>query len=219
MASPLEVALSAEHDAVAQLAEQARSVVPTQDEPRIRYRLTDTFSSVLSRHLAAVEDVLLPRARRTLTDGQEKVHAYVHHARSLESDLHQLKAKLYGDATNDRATWDLLWDDIVEQLNEHTRHEMSLVHGLCEELDPEGARQLASELAAAEERAPTRPHPYTPHTGWMGRLAHRVWRIADQFWDEAEGRLIPHREPKPPARPDSLMHRYFTGAPPHRSEE
>jgi hypothetical protein len=74
-------------------------------------------------------------------------------------------------------------------------------------------------LASAEERAPTRPHPYTPHTGWIGRVAHRFWRIADSFWDQAEGRLIPHREVRPPANPDSLMHRYFTGAPPRRQDD
>jgi hypothetical protein len=80
-------------------------------------------------------------------------------------------------------------------------------------------QELARRFIAAEERAPTRPHAYTPHTGWLGRVAHRIWRIADGFWDEAEGRIIPHRPAKPPARPDSLMHRYVTGAPTHQSEE
>ena len=38
---------------------------------------------------------------------------------------------------------------------------------------------LTEQLLTAEENAPTRAHPNSPHTGPTGRLAHRMWRLAD----------------------------------------
>lgn len=218
MASLLETALDAEHERIQALAEEARAVVPDADEPRIRYRLIDTFSTILSRHLAAIDDVLLPQAKRATPDGSQRIRAYVRDARQLEATLHRLKGRLYGDGTA-HIDWDSLWSELEAELAEHATHEDELVHELSASLSDEEAEQLVERLESAEERAPTRPHPYTPHTGVLGRLAHRLWRIADGFWDQAEGRLIPRREAKPPVRPDSLMHRYFTGAPPHHSED
>lgn len=218
MASLLEAALDSEHLRIQALAREARNVVPGADEPRIRYRLIDTFSAVLSRHLAAIDDVLLPPARRATPDGRQRMREYVRDARQLEATLHRLKGRLYGDGTA-HIDWDSLWRELDAELAEHATHEDQLVHALVASLTEEEAAHLAEELANAEERAPTRPHPYTPHTGILGRLAHRLWRIADGFWDQAEGRIIPRRESQPPARPDSLMHRYFTGAPPHPPED
>lgn len=218
MASLLEVTLDSEHEHIRALADEAHSVVVTAEEPRIRYRVTDTFSSVLSRHLAAVEDVVLPAAHKEIPSGHELVRSYVHHAREMEDALHRLKGRLYGDGTA-HADWESLWTEIIANLDAHARHEESLIHDLAARMNADETRHLVERLKAAEERAPTRPHPYSPHTGWLGRLTHRFWRIADNFWDQAEGRLIPHREPKQPARPDTLMHRYFTGAPAHRTDD
>jgi hypothetical protein len=217
MTSLLESTLNAEHERIREFADAAEAAEFSVDEPRIRHRLSDTFSAVLSRHLAAVEDVLLPPAKSSTADGREAVRDYVRHVRELEKLLHELKARVYGAATADM-DWDGLWREIDRQLDDHARRDAALVEQLTEGLNATETRRLAHRFTVVEERAPTRPHAYTPHTGWIGRLAHRLWRIADGFWDEAEGRLIPHRPTAPPARPDSLMHRYLTGAPPHRSE-
>lgn len=215
MTSLLESTLKSEHERIRAFADAAEAAEFSADEPRIRHRLSDTFSAVLSRHLAAAEDVLLPAAKSSTAYGRETVRDYVRHARELEKLLHELKARVYGAATAD-AEWDELWREIDRRLDDHARRETALVEQLTAGLTATERRHLAHCLTAAEERAPTRPHAYTPHTGWLGRLAHRIWRVADGFWDEAEGRLIPHRPAEPPARPDTLMHRYFTGAPPHR---
>lgn len=219
MTSSLESCLDAEHQRIRDLAREAESVVPTGDEPRIRYRLTDTFTSVLSRHLAAVDDVLLPEANSWLSDGHQQVQEYVRHARGLEEALHRMKAHLYGDATAAHVGWDAIWREMGTWLDDHARHEMELSSAIAGRLGVQQLQHLTKKLMEMEEREPTRPHPYSPHTGWPGRLARRFWRVADGFWDHAEGRLIPHREPDPPAKPDSLMHRYFTGAPTHRTED
>lgn len=218
MTSLLESTLDSEHRRIREFADAAETAASSSDEPRIRHRLSDTFSAVLSRHLAAVEDVLLPAARSSTAYGRESVRDYVRHVRVLEKVLHELKARVYGAATAD-TDWDELWREIDRHLVSLAQREAALAEQLRESLNATETRRLAHRFLAAEERAPTRPHAYTPHTGWRGRLAHRIWRIADGFWDEAEGRVIPHRPAKPPARPDSLMHRYMTGAPAHQPDE
>ena len=218
MTSLLESTLDADHERIREFADAAETAVFSAEEPRIRHRLSDTFSAVLSRHLAAVEDVLLPPVRSSTPSGRESVREYVRHVRVLEKVLHELKARVYGAGTAD-SDWDELWREIDRHLDALARREAALVDQLRESVSAIETRQLAHRFTAAEERAPTRPHAYTPHTGWMGRIARRAWRIADGFWDEAEGRVIPHRPAKPLARPDSLMHRYFTGAPQHGSDE
>ena len=213
MTSLLESTLDSEHRRIREFADAAEASKSSAEEPRIRHRTSDSFSAVLSRHLAAVEDVLLPAVKSSTAYGGESVRDYVRHVRELEKVLHELKARVYGAATAD-TDWDELWHEIDRHVDGLAQREAVLVQQLRESLTAAETRQLAQRFTSAEEKAPTRPHAYTPHTGWIGRLAHRIWRIADGFWDEAEGRVIPHRPPKPPARPDSLMHRYMTGAPP-----
>lgn len=217
MTSLLESTLETEHQRIREFADAAEAAEFSAEEPRLRHRLSDTFSAVLSRHLAAVDDVLLSAAKSSGAFGRESMREYVHHVRELEKVLHELKARVYGAATADM-DWDGLWHEIDRLLRDHAVREAALIDQLSTCLNATETRRLAHRLTAAEERAPTRPHAYTPHTGWTGRLAHRLWRIADGFWDEAEGRVIPHRPAKAPARPDSLMHRYVTGAPAHRPE-
>jgi hypothetical protein len=216
--SRLEDVLADEHAYIRTLATRAERTHPTDDEPRLHFRLTDTFSAVLCQHLAAVDDVLLPRARKELSDGHAKVHDYVRHARGLEHTLHLLKAKLYGDAAALHWTLEGVWDGVDDWLDDHIAHEQMLVHALAECLTPEEEHHLAAKLTASEERAPTRPHPYTPHTGVLGRIAHRLWARADRFWDDAEGRIVPRRRRWGSPHRDSLLSRYFTGMPRHTPE-
>jgi hypothetical protein len=216
--SPLELALAEEHAHIRELATQAERARPIDEDPRLHYQLTDTFSAVLCRHLAAVDDVLLPRARKELSHGHAMVHDYVRHARGLENTLHLLKARLYGDAGASNWTWNAVWDGTDEWLDDHVAHERALMHALAEHLTADEQQALAAKLPASEERAPTRPHPYTPHTGVLGRIAHRFWARADSFWDDAEGRIVPGRRRRGSPRRNSLLSRYVTGMPRHEPD-
>jgi hypothetical protein len=40
-----------------------------------------------------------------------------------------------------------------------------------------------------------------------------VWSVVDGFWDNAEGRTIPHQAPPRHPRCDSLLTRYMLGSP------
>lgn len=217
--SRLDRVLAEEHAYIRKLATRAEQTRPTDDEPRVHFGLTDTFSAVLCQHLAAVDDVLLPRARKELSHGHAKVADYVRHARRLEHTLHLLKAKMYGDAAALRWTLEGVWDGVDEWLDDHITHEQMLMHALAEHLTAEEEYRLAAKLTASEERSPTRPHPYTPHTGVLGRISHRFWARADSFWDDAEARIVPLRRRGRVHAGEGLLSRYFTGISVNKPEQ
>jgi hypothetical protein len=186
---------------------------PSGDEPRRARELADTFMATTSRHLAAVDDTLLPVAGSSLNGGHDMVSAYVAQSRELEQALHRVKAWMYGDANARHLDGDALWAEVGRLLAEHESREAVLVDGLATALSDEDLTGLAERLRRSEEHAPTRPHPFTPHTGVLGRLVHRAWSVYDSFWDSAEGRVVPHRDRPPHPRRDSLVTRYLLGAP------
>ncbi len=181
--------------------------------PRDHYAATDTFMAATSRHLAAVEAVLVGRVRHEVPDGDDLCHEYLHAARRLEHTLSLMKGRLYGEAYAVHLDWSDLWHDARERLAEHNRLELQMVRQLVEHADAVEVDGLARRIFDAESHGPTRPHPKSPHTGLPGLVARRVWAWADRFWDSAEGRVIP--EPVPPRhhRHDSLLAQYLVADP------
>jgi len=85
-------------------------------------------------------------------------------------------------------------------------------------LSPSELDDLAEALQAAEAKAPTRPHPWAPHTGIAGSVSRKVLHAVDAFWDTAEGRMAP--EPEPPAKPKpGLLWQYLLADPRFDEEE
>ncbi|MEU4193404.1 hypothetical protein AB0E69_16015 [Kribbella sp. NPDC026611] len=205
-ASTLEMALTYEHDRLRELAEPAHH--PDAAHPERRHQ-TDWFYAIAAQHLAAAEDVLLPQVRR-LPDGGELVTRYVGNARELERSLRFLKGRQYGDSRFLHLDHDDLWQQIDRLMAEHVEMETTYSRQICEELDSATVNALTEELLEAEEVAPTRAHPSSPHTGRAGRLAHRMWRMADVAWDSAEGRVVPVKYHAHPKR-DSVLSHYLYG--------
>ena len=181
--------------------------------PRDSFSAIDTFMAATSRHLAAVEAVLLRQVHLAVPDGDALVRAYLYAARRLETSLAQLKARLYGEAHAVHVEWPDVWDRVQNRLAEHNRLERTMVDALVRHADTEKVEGLARQLFDAERHAPTRPHPMLPHTGMLSPVARRVWAVADRFWDAAEGRVIP--DPVRPAthRHDSLLAQYLVADP------
>ena len=201
------------HARVEELLATLSAEHPTNAEPRRILELADTFMATTSRHLAAVDEALLPVARKRLPEGHGLIAGYVAQARELELTLHAVKASIYGDVNARRLHADTLLEQARQLLAEHHERESVLVDGVIESLSDDDLNELAERLRRTEEHAPTRPHPYTPHTGLLGRAVSRVWSVVDGFWDSAEGRVIPHRARPPHPRRDSLLTRYMLGAP------
>ena len=162
--------------------------------------------------------MLLPVARSTLADGQQRVHEVVHGARQLELALAGAKAKLYGEAHAVHRHWPEVWLEVEAALAEYVALEDALVAGLAEELDAEELDRLALRMHDLELTAPSRPHPYTRHTGRGGRIARALWAKADRFWDAAEGRIVPEPE-HPHHKPPGLLAQYVLADPRFDLEE
>lgn len=206
-ASTLEVALRYEHTAIRELAAPAHRPDASRTDRRHE---TDWFYAITAQHLAAAEDVLLPKVRK-LPDGRRLVTRYVGNAKQLERSLRFLKARQYGDSRVLHLRPAEVWRVVDQLLDEHERLETEYSRMLGEQLDSDDVSRLTAKLLSAEEVAPTRAHPYTPHTGPTGRFAHRMWRIADTAWDSAEGRVVPTKYHAHPKRDSALSH-YLRGA-------
>lgn len=148
----------------------------------------DGFMAATSQHLAGVAAVLAPAVAR-LDGGQELVRELVDNVKCLERSLVRAKAKLYGQAQNVRRPWDDVWGDVQEQLAKVTATEASIAALLDEQLGGDGSEQLRVRFGRTIVHAQTRPHPYLPHLGLLGRVSRRVCAATDRLWDELEGRV------------------------------
>jgi hypothetical protein len=206
------------HENLAAWLAGARAMAGTRDQPRKAYEDIDTFLAIASRHLGAVDAVLIPAVRHDVPHSNHLVHDYVHAERTLEIALAHIKAHAYGSTYESGYTWPEAWAEVDDCLSAHRTREMDLVDALTQLLEPDSLDQLAESLQAAEATAPTRPHPYAPHTGVAGSVSRKVLHAVDAFWDTAEARMAP--EPEPPAKPKpGLLWQYLLADPRFDEEE
>ncbi|HEX5088244.1 MAG TPA: hypothetical protein VFV89_10585 [Nocardioides sp.] len=208
----MTLTIEATHRSLEQRLREARRPHRDPHRPRDNYAATDTFMAATSRHLAAVEASLLGRVRHQVPDGEQLCHHYLQAARRLEHTLSLLKGRLYGEAHAIHLAWPELWETVGSELGEHNRIEGELVEALVR-CRPDETDALARQVFESEVSGPTRPHPYTPHTGLFGLAARRMWAWADRLWDAAEGRVIPDPVAPPHHRHDSLLAQYLVADP------
>jgi hypothetical protein len=211
------------HDQIGAMLNAAKEGSPVFGDPRRLFALTDTFLATLSRHLAAVEDVVYPEVRKRFENGRAIAAEQIHLARQMELVMRMIEGSFYGDAYSIAVPRVVLWEDMAAQLDEHAQAEQEIISRLGEALDGNQQEALAASFAKAVERAPTRPHPYSPHSAVLGRLSHRLWALADRAMDTMDGRIIPTQPPKVHGSPDSLLTQYLLGHerehPPERNTE
>ena len=192
--------------------DEARSMEAARDRPRDGHERIDAFLALTSMHLHAVDAVLLPPARKRVADGSDLVHDYLRSSKALEVELAHVKAHEYGSVYETSYGWGDVWADVAVAMTDHQRHEGVLGDRLTDTLADDDLDLLARRLQAAELAAPSRPHPYTPHTGPLGLVARRVMHAVDLFWDTAEGRMVPEPAREPKKRP-GLVAQYFLADP------
>ena len=210
---PLAMTVAATHRSIEERLGEVLSPHTDPHRPRDGQAAADAFLAATSRHLAAVEEVLVDEVRRLVPDPERLATDYLEAARDLEQVLSLVKARLYGEAHAAALAWPEIWARVRERLERHNALELELVGALGRHGDADHVDTLARAVFEAETHAPTRPHPLLPHRGPLGRVARRVFAIADRFWDTAEGRVIP--EPvRPPRRThDSLLAQYLVADP------
>jgi hypothetical protein len=145
--------------------------------------------STLSRHVHALEDVLVDEVRAHLGADPARELARVCHL--LQLDTLSLQGRLYGSSQTMRLPWRILWDEMQLHLKSLLELEADLATSLAEVVPEAALDVIADRLCESESRAPTRPHPHIPQRGARGRLARRVARRADVLWDGLQGRDNP----------------------------
>lgn len=206
------------HDRLSDRLADARNMAVARDRPRDGHARIDEFLASASKHLHAVDAVLLRPARRTVPDGGALVHDYLRSSRHLEVVLAHVKAHEYGSVYETSYAWPEIWGEVGAAMADHRRHEEVLGDRLSSALDDDALDRLTQRLYAAELAAPSRPHPYTPHTGLVGLVARRVMHAVDAFWDTAENRMVPAPVP-PPRKPPGRMAQYLLADPRFDEEE
>ncbi len=112
MHDTLDAAVHATHEVLAERLRKASAAFTTATGRRDVYRLTDTFLASTSMHLAAVNAVLLPAAKKHLPDGPAHVRAVVRQCQRLELALSQTKARLYGESHAIHRLWEDVWQHV-----------------------------------------------------------------------------------------------------------
>ena len=162
------------HQNLATRLEGARTTSPTLAQPRKPYEDIDTFLAMASKHLGAVDAVLLPEVRKHVPEGGHLVHDYVHAEKELEIALAHVKARAYGSTYEAGHAWEEVWSDVDATLAGHRGAELALAGALTEALPPGELDDVTERLQNAESSAPTRPHPYAPHTGMAGSVSRKA---------------------------------------------
>ncbi|SFB74375.1 hypothetical protein SAMN04487968_101264 [Nocardioides terrae] len=199
------------HDDLAARMETARHMQGTRDDPRLERHRIDDFLGGTSRHLHAIDDVMLPEYAK-VPDGKALCHDLTASVKRLEVLLYHVNAHEYGSTIEGHYAWPELWADVEQALGDERRHEEELARRLTERLDDERLAELTGRIQRVEPQEPTRPHPHQPHGGMLGRVSRGVMRRTDAFWDMAQGRIVPEPEHEPKRKP-GLLGQYLLGSP------
>jgi hypothetical protein len=160
--------------------------------------------------------VIHPAARRLLAD-RTIVDALRRGTVRIERSLRQLEQLYCGDALGAGLDGDWASHELVHRLNEQAALEHELLQRLTAVLTVEQQEELMAAYHHALERAPTRPHPHTPHGRRLEALVFFVNARRDRIMDTMDSRPIPTPHPLRKAVRNGRWSDYLvgrSGAPP-----
>lgn len=142
----------------------------------------------LSGHLAAMHQAVYPAARRRLGQNQSLLHRCRAEAGETAWALRVLQSHLAGDGGTGARQPGIAGTWLQQCLAEYRSAEHTLIGWMQDRLTAQEHEQLAAAYRAALARAPTRPHPRGPHSGWPGRTAFRFHAAWDSLLDGLDSR-------------------------------
>jgi hemerythrin superfamily protein len=148
-----------ERDAVTFLIHQHHQIKELFDEV-MRYtgdERRDLFTDLrrlLAVHETAEEEIVHPRARRELDDGEDVVGARLQEENEAKQKLTALEA-LDVDSTEFETLFRELQADVLLHASAEEEHEFAR---LAHQLDPQELERMSRAVQLAESMAPTRPH-------------------------------------------------------------
>jgi hypothetical protein len=168
----------------------------------------DAEVATLSGHLAAVEAVLYPVARRRLAGGRAEVAAQQRLSRRIERLMRLIEGHFYGEVHAIDFSVEPLQRQLAQLVEASRRSELDLAGRLDATLTAAQRRAVAADFAAAMRHAPTRPHPYTPHARGLAGFVFRVCSLWDRAFDVMDNRTVPGQTLRRRVRPPTLWGRY-----------
>jgi hypothetical protein len=168
----------------------------------------DAEVATLSGHLAAVEAVLYPVARKRLDGGRAEVAAQQRLSRRIERLMRLIEGHFYGEVHAIDMRVEPLQRQLAQLVEASRRSELDLARRLDATLTAAQRRVVAEDFAAAMKHAPTRPHPYTPHTRGLAGFAFQVCSLWDRALDVMDNRNVPSQTPPRRLKPPTLWGRY-----------
>ena len=190
MRDSLLTAVQASHRVLDEQLAVVGRAVRERESTRAIVQKTDAFMIHACRHVSATCAVILPTVRHQLPGGRNRVQAYIRQVRRLERSVAQMKRRLYGASRSIRLPWAQVWGAVQHELQELMAIELAVVADVAAGVSPTADGRLARRLVGSEAGSPTRPHPNSPHVGWLAPLSRRFWVRADRFWDAVEGRVV-----------------------------
>jgi hypothetical protein len=170
--------LTGQHEEIKSLF--ARTIDASGSE---RERLFVELRRLLAVHETAEEEVVHPRARRELDDGDEVVDARLEEENEAKQALAELESLDVDSAEFARALT-ALRDDVVEHAEAEEHQEFNR---LAAELDVDQLERMGRAARLAEATAPTRPHAGVESAG-ANMLAGPFASMLDRARDAINGR-------------------------------
>jgi hypothetical protein len=174
--------LTRQHDAVTSLVKQldtipGRSKGGTSAQASERESIVDLIAKSLAAHETSEEEHLWPAVREALHDGDEWA------ARGRQQEQEATETLLAaGRADPQGEEFDELVEKLMTQLHKHVALEDQVFLRLREAMPEDARAELGARILAAQEHAPTRPHPRAPRG--PGRAVKAAARAAAPL-DEA----------------------------------
>ena len=185
MADVFEV-LATDHAEVKHLLAMLELPPAEADEavPGGRTALAERLIIESSRHEAAEEQYFWPAVRQYLADGDDLADRAIAEERHAKEVLAKLDKHNAADPNFSR-----LMADLIPGCREHIDFEERQVWpGLRAALSPRQAAELGTQIAAAKERGPTRPHPHGPASPEVLKTAGPAVAMTDKLRDAVTGR-------------------------------
>jgi Hemerythrin HHE cation binding domain len=154
--------LTRQHDRTSALLKQlatipGRSKGGTPAQASERESIVDMIAQASAAHETSEQELLWPRVREALPDGDDWADRGLQQEREAAETLLALSRT---DAQTEQ--FDQLVQQLSSQLHKHTAHEDRVFLLLADVLSDEERSELGERVLAAQRAAPTRPHPDAP---------------------------------------------------------
>jgi hypothetical protein len=175
--------LAEEHRQITRLSAELATEAATASPSR-RREVAEVVTAVVSRHLAAEEQYLLPVVRELLPDGDDLADRELAEDGAIRQVLQTLTVIPAEDDGFQRLAL-----EVDAHLRRHAHTAKRRIHGRLREVagDDELIR-LGNRAAIAEEAAGTRPHPRTPGTPPWNKVVDPLVGVTDKVRDAVTGR-------------------------------